>query len=138
MNPVSLSAARGRRGLLVAIASISLLVGGIGIMNVMLPSVAQRTREIGVRLAIGARASDVQLQLLGGAVLLTVAGGFCGVALSGAGRHLFEASLAWPITIWPEAVLLAVVASAFVGMLFGYWPARQASRLDPIVARRHE
>lgn len=133
-----LEAARALTLLLVTIASISLLVGGIGIMNVMLASVAQRTREIGVRLAIGARASAVQLQFLGEAVMLALGGGLCGVALSVAGRFVFERALSWPISISPEAVIVAVAAAGGVGMFFGYWPARRASRLDPIAALRHE
>jgi putative ABC transport system permease protein len=133
-----LDAARALTLLLVTIASVSLLVGGIGIMNVMLASVAQRTREIGLRLAVGARAGAVQLQFLGEAVTLAVAGGLCGVLLSAAGRFLFERALAWPIAIPPTAVAIAVAASAAVGLFFGYWPARRASRLDPIVALRHE
>ncbi|HEX6836338.1 MAG TPA: FtsX-like permease family protein, partial [Polyangia bacterium] len=133
-----LEAARALELLLVSIASISLLVGGIGIMNVMLASVAQRTREIGVRLAIGARAGAIQLQFLGEAVMLSVGGGVLGVMLSIAGRFVFEETLAWPIEIPLAAVLLAVAASAAVGMFFGYYPARRASRLDPILALRHE
>jgi len=133
-----LEAARALTLLLVSIASISLLVGGIGIMNVMLASVAQRTREIGVRLAIGARAGAIQLQFLGEAVMLSLAGGLLGVVLSFAGRFLFERALEWPIQIPPTAMLVAVVSSAAVGLFFGYYPARRASRLDPIVALRHE
>ncbi|HEY2744601.1 MAG TPA: ABC transporter permease [Polyangia bacterium] len=124
--------------LLVSIASISLLVGGIGIMNVMLASVAQRTREIGVRLAIGARASAVELQFLGEAFSLAVIGGIIGVGMSFAGRIVFESTLGWPIAISPTAVVVAIAASAGVGAFFGYWPARRASRLDPIAALRHE
>jgi putative ABC transport system permease protein len=124
--------------LLVSIASVSLLVGGIGIMNVMLASVAQRTREIGVRLAIGARESEVQLQFLGEAVLLSLVGGVGGVLLSLGGAVLFEGILHWPIVVPPSAVALAVVASAGVGVFFGFYPARRAARLDPIVALRHE
>ena len=133
-----LEAARALTLLLVSIASISLLVGGIGIMNVMLASVAQRTREIGVRLAIGARSSAIQLQFLGEAVMLSLAGGLLGVILSLTGRFLFERALEWPIQISPVAVLVAVVSSAAVGLFFGYYPARRASRLDPILALRHE
>ncbi|MCU1281319.1 MAG: Macrolide export ATP-binding/permease protein MacB, partial [bacterium] len=133
-----LEAARALTLLLVTIASISLLVGGIGIMNVMLASVAQRTREIGVRLAIGARAGAIQLQFLGEAVMLSVAGGLLGVVLSIAGKFVFETALEWPIAISVEAVVVAVVASAGVGMFFGYYPARRAARLDPIAALRHE
>ncbi|HEX8952467.1 MAG TPA: ABC transporter permease [Polyangia bacterium] len=133
-----LDAARALELLLVTIASISLLVGGIGIMNVMLASVAQRTREIGVRLAIGARAGAIQLQFLGEAVMLSLGGGLTGVALSAVGRVAFEGALGWPIEIPFAAVVIAVVASAAVGMFFGYYPARRAARLDPIVALRHE
>jgi putative ABC transport system permease protein len=133
-----LEAARALTLLLVCIASISLLVGGIGIMNVMLASVAQRTREIGVRLAIGARSSAIQLQFLGEAVMLSLAGGLLGVVLSLTGRFIFERALEWPIEISPVAVLVAVVSSAIVGLFFGYYPARRASRLDPILALRHE
>jgi len=107
-------------------------------MNVMLASVAQRTREIGVRLAIGARSSAIQLQFLGEAVMLSLAGGLLGVALSLTGRFLFESALEWPIQISPAAVLVAVLSSAAVGLFFGYYPARRASRLDPILALRHE
>jgi putative ABC transport system permease protein len=124
--------------LLVSIASISLLVGGIGIMNVMLASVAQRTREIGVRLAIGATEGAVQLQFLGEAVLLSLAGGLFGVFLSAVGKIGFERAVGWPITIPPDAVLVAVVSSVGVGVFFGFYPARRAARLDPIVALRHE
>jgi putative ABC transport system permease protein len=133
-----LDAARALTLLLVTIASISLLVGGIGIMNVMLASVAQRTREIGVRLAIGARAAAIELQFLGEAVMLSLAGGLLGVALSVAGKFVFESALEWPISISPSAVVVAVAASAGVGLFFGYYPARRASRLDPIAALRHE
>jgi putative ABC transport system permease protein len=133
-----LESARALTLLLVTIASISLLVGGIGIMNVMLASVAQRTREIGVRLAIGARAGAIELQFLGEAVMLSVLGGVCGVALSLVGKLGFETALGWPIAISPEAVVLAVVASAAVGMFFGFYPARRAAHLDPIAALRHE
>ena len=133
-----LDAARTLELLLVSIASISLLVGGIGIMNVMLASVAQRTREIGVRLAIGARSRAIQLQFLGEAVMLSLAGGILGVLLSIAGKFLFEETLNWPIEIPMAAVVLAVCASAAVGMFFGFYPARRAARLDPILALRHE
>ena len=133
-----LEAANALSLLLITIASISLLVGGIGIMNVMLASVAQRTREIGLRLAVGARTSAIELQFLGEAVTLAVAGGLCGVLVAVGGRFVFESALSWPIAIPPQAVLVAVAASAAVGVSFGYWPARRASRLDPIAALRHE
>jgi putative ABC transport system permease protein len=124
--------------LLVTIASVSLLVGGIGIMNVMLASVAQRTREIGLRLAIGARPSAVQVQFLGEAITLSLFGGVLGVLLSLVGRSGFEQMLGWPISIPPAAVLVAVVASVGVGIFFGFYPARRAARLDPVEALRHE
>jgi putative ABC transport system permease protein len=133
-----LEAARALTLLLVSIASISLLVGGIGIMNVMLASVVQRTREIGVRLAIGARAGAIQLQFLGEAVMLSVAGGLLGVVLSIVGKFVFESALGWPIEISAQAVGVAVGASVGVGMFFGFYPARRAARLDPIAALRHE
>jgi putative ABC transport system permease protein len=104
----------------------------------MLASVAQRTREIGVRLAIGARESEVQLQFLGEAVILSLVGGIFGVLLSLAGALAFEGILQWPITIPPSAVALAVASSAGVGVFFGFYPARRAARMDPIVALRHE
>ena len=107
-------------------------------MNVMLASVVERTREIGVRLAVGARSSAIQLQFLGEAVVLSLLGGILGVALSIAGKVLFETALGWPIEISPTAVVVAVAASAGVGMFFGYYPARRAARLDPIAALRHE
>jgi putative ABC transport system permease protein len=124
--------------LLISIASVSLLVGGIGIMNVMLASVAQRTNEIGLRLAIGATERAVQLQFLGEAVMLSLFGGVAGVLLSGVGALGFQRVLGWPIHIEPEAVALAVVASAGVGIFFGFYPARRAARLDPIESLRHE
>ena len=124
--------------LLISIASISLLVGGIGIMNVMLASVAQRTREIGLRLAIGATDGSVQLQFLGEAVMLSLFGGLFGVVFSVVGSSGFERALGWPISIPPQAILLAVVSSVGVGIFFGFYPARRAARLDPIAALRHE
>ena len=124
--------------LLISIASVSLLVGGIGIMNVMLASVAQRTVEIGLRLAIGATETAVQLQFLGEAVLLSRFGGVAGVLSSGVGALALQRTLGWPITISAQAVALAVVASTGVGVFFGFYPARRAARLDPIASLRHE
>ncbi len=124
--------------LLVSLASISLLVGGIGIMNVMLASVAQRTAEIGLRLAVGATQGAVQLQFLGEAVMLSLFGGLFGVLLSLGGAFLIEDLLGWPIAIPLDAALFAVGFSVVVGIFFGFYPARHASRLDPIAALRNE
>ena len=124
--------------LLAAIATISLLVGGIGIMNIMLVSVTERTREIGVRRAVGAKARDVLLQFLVEAVTLSLLGGFigvvCGFITSAAVTRLLE----WPTSVSPQAVALSVGISGAVGVFFGFYPARRASRLNPIDALRHE
>ncbi len=119
-------------------AAVSLLVGGIGIMNVMLASVTQRTREIGVRLAVGARESAIRLQFLGEAVVLSLIGGVFGVVLSFVGKIGFERTLGWPIAIPPSSLLAATLAAVTVGVVFGYFPAWKASRLDPIAALHHE
>ena len=124
--------------LLTSVAAVSLLVGGIGIMNVMLASVAQRTREIGLRLAVGARESAIRLQFLGEAVVLSLVGGVFGVALSVAGSAGFERTLGWTIAIPPSALAVAVTSAIAVGITFGLYPAWRASRLDPIEALRHE
>jgi putative ABC transport system permease protein len=124
--------------LLLGIGSIALLVGGIGVMNVMLASVTQRTREIGVRLAVGATTSAVLLQFLGEAVALCLVGGVLGVALSVAGSFSFERALGWSVSISPSAVALAIVAAAAVGVFFGFYPAWRAARLDPVIALGHE
>ncbi|WP_316412568.1 ABC transporter permease [Mesoterricola silvestris] len=124
--------------LLVAIASISLLVGGIGIMNVMLVSVTERTREIGVRVAVGATEEAIQLQFLGESVLLSLVGGAAGVALGLLASAFIGRALQWPMEVSVQAILLAVVFSVGVGIFFGYYPARKASRLDPIEALRYE
>jgi putative ABC transport system permease protein len=124
--------------LLISIASVSLLVGGIGIMNVMFATVTERTREIGVRLAIGASEGAVQLQFLMEAVLLCLFGGGCGVAASEAGASLIGRALGWTLSIPMQAILLAVAFSVVVGVVFGFVPARRAARLDPIAALRDE
>ncbi len=124
--------------LLASIAGISLVVGGIGIMNVMLVSVTERTREIGLRLAVGARRREVLLQFVVEALVLSLLGGAVGVLVGiGAARGL-TALLDWPTDISAEAVALAFGIAAAVGIVFGYYPARRASRLDPIDALRHE
>jgi len=124
--------------LLVAIASVSLLVGGIGIMNVMLVSVTERTREIGIRLAVGATEWNVQMQFLGEAVLLSLFGGALGVAVGIAGSVGIGRALQWPMLIPPSAIVVAVLFSVFVGVFFGFYPARRAAQLDPIEALRFE
>ncbi|MDU8911631.1 ABC transporter permease [Aestuariicoccus sp. MJ-SS9] len=125
-------------GLLSAVAAVSLLVGGIGIMNIMLVSVTERTREIGIRLAIGAQARQVLLQFLVEAIILSLFGGLIGIAV-GLGFGLLGAHLlAIPFRPDPGIILLAFGFSAAIGMIFGYFPARRAARLNPIDALRHE
>jgi putative ABC transport system permease protein len=124
--------------LLMAIAAVSLLVGGIGIMNIMLVSVTERTREIGVRMAVGARARDIQLQFLVEALTLSVAGGLIGVGLGLGVAAWMASAFGWSMLVRPDIILLAVGFSALVGVGFGYYPAYKASRLDPIAALRFE
>jgi len=130
--------ARTMEVLLASVASVSLLVGGVGIMNIMLVSVTERTREIGVRLAVGARARDVLRQFLIEAVVIGVAGGLVGVTAGIAGTWAIAAFLEWPTRVSPNAATLAVAFAAGIGIAFGYYPARRAARLDPIEALRHE
>jgi putative ABC transport system permease protein len=124
--------------LLAAIASISLVVGGIGIMNIMLVSVTERTREIGIRMAIGARASDVLTQFLVESIVMSVLGGIIGLAVGFGGAALLGHITGWSTSTPPQAVVIAVGFSAAVGVFFGYYPARKAAALDPIQALRHE
>ncbi len=124
--------------LLVIVACVSLLVGGIGIMNVMLVSVTERTREIGVRMSVGATEGDVQLQFLGESVILSLFGGIIGVAFGVFGSYLLGSMLQWPMSIPPQAIFVAAVFATLVGIFFGYYPAVKASRLDPIEALRFE
>ena len=124
--------------LLAAIASISLLVGGIGIMNIMLVSVTERTREIGIRMTIGARGSDVLTQFLVESVAISMLGGLIGVAIGFGGAALLGHITGWSTVTPPEAVLIAVGFSAAVGVFFGFYPARQAASLNPIQALRYE
>jgi putative ABC transport system permease protein len=133
-----LEASRTLTLLLAAIASISLLVGGIGIMNVMLVSVTERTREIGVRVAVGATESAIQLQFLGESVMLSLVGGAAGVLLGIVASIVVGRTLGWPMQLSLEAIALAALFSAAVGIFFGYYPARKASLLDPIEALRYE
>jgi putative ABC transport system permease protein len=125
-------------GLLAAIASVSLLVGGIGIMNIMLVSVTERTREIGLRLAVGARGRDVLWQFLVEAIILSLIGGAMGVAIGAFGARAIANSFEWPMQVTPAAIAIAVAFSAMIGIFFGYYPARRAARLDPIDALRFE
>jgi putative ABC transport system permease protein len=124
--------------LLGAIACVSLIVGGIGIMNIMLVSVTERTREIGIRLAVGARGSDILVQFLTESVVLSLAGGIIGVLVSALIAALLTFVLDIPTTLNPPVVLLAVVFAAAVGVFFGYYPARKAAGLNPIDALRYE
>jgi putative ABC transport system permease protein len=133
-----LEASRTLTLLLVAIASISLVVGGIGIMNVMLVSVTERTREIGVRVAVGATEEAIQFQFLGESVMLSLVGGAAGVLVGVAASFFVGRALHWPMAMSAEAVLLAALFSIAVGVFFGYYPARKASLLDPIEALRYE
>ena len=124
--------------LLAAIASISLLVGGIGIMNIMLVSVSERTREIGLRLALGARGSDVLKQFLVESIVMSVLGGLIGVALGFAGAEILGRFAGWATLISAETVFVALGFAAAVGIFFGWWPSRKAAALDPIEALRYE
>jgi putative ABC transport system permease protein len=124
--------------LLAAIAMVSLVVGGIGIMNIMLVSVTERTREIGIRMAIGARGRDILLQFLTEAVTLSVIGGILGIGSGFAVSKLIAAKTSWPTLIPSEWVICAFFVSAGVGIFFGFYPARKASHLDPIDALRYE
>lgn len=124
--------------LLVAIATVSLLVGGIGIMNVMLVSVTERTKEIGIRMAIGATDGAVQVQFLGEAILLSLVGGLAGVALGLLGSWILRIILQWPMSLSAKAIGVAASFSVTVGVFFGFYPARKAASLDPIEALRFE
>ncbi|MEI6703375.1 MAG: ABC transporter permease [Deltaproteobacteria bacterium] len=124
--------------LLGAVASISLIVGGIGIMNIMLVSVTERTREIGIRMAIGARRNDILLQFMTEAVLLTMIGGLIGIALGAAGATVVSRILAWPTLISIQSITIAFFFSGAVGIFFGFYPAKKAAGLNPIDALRYE
>jgi putative ABC transport system permease protein len=124
--------------LLWSIAGVSLLVGGIGIMNIMLVSVTERTREIGIRMAIGAKGADIRGQFLIEALVLALSGGVLGIGLGLLIQRLVARFGEWPISLQPNAIILAFVFSALIGVFFGFYPALKASRLDPIEALRYE
>jgi putative ABC transport system permease protein len=124
--------------LLAGIASISLFVGGIGIMNIMLVSVRERTREIGIRKAIGARGRDIMAQFLVEALVLSLAGGAIGIGVGVVASFVIGTYAGWGFLFNPLTVVIAVVFSLLVGVVFGVWPASQAARLDPVVALRYE
>ncbi len=133
------SATAGIQSLLLAgVAAVSLIVGGIGIMNIMLVSVTERTREIGIRMSIGARTRDVLMQFLVEAITLACAGGLIGVALGIAASVITSKLAGWTVIVAPESVVLSFVFAALIGILFGFYPARRASLLNPIEALRHE
>jgi putative ABC transport system permease protein len=129
---------RTMSALLWSIAGVSLLVGGIGIMNIMLVSVTERTREIGVRLAIGARGRDIQAQFLVEALALALTGGAAGIAVGLGIQRTVARFAGWPVAVQPSAITLAFFFSALIGVIFGFYPALKASRLDPIEALRYE
>ncbi len=124
--------------LVASIASISLIVGGIGVMNIMLVSVTERTREIGIRMAIGATESDVQQQFLIEAIVLSLFGGGIGIVVGVASSFLITRTLGWSVLVSPIAIVAAVIFSMAVGIFFGFYPAQKAARLDPIEALRYE
>jgi putative ABC transport system permease protein len=138
MSELALVVTTIMQGLIATIASISLVVGGIGIMNIMLVSVTERTREIGIRMAIGATPGDVLTQFLIEAVVLALVGGVIGITLGIAGAVTVAMVMDWPLVVEPQFVGLAFAVAAGVGIFFGYYPARKASRLDPIEALRYE
>ncbi|MBV7529578.1 ABC transporter permease [Chitinophaga sp. sic0106] len=124
--------------LLTAIAGISLVIGGIGIMNIMYVSVTERTREIGLRMSIGARGIDILLQFLVEAIIISITGGIIGVVLGVTTSTLINVLLGWPTLVSESSIILSFLVCAFTGVFFGYYPAQKASRLDPIEALRYE
>ncbi len=138
LNETLSSTSRLMTRLLLSVAMISLAVGGVGIMNIMLVSVTERTREIGLRMSVGARGFDILLQFLTESVLLCLAGGAFGILMGWVSSYGVTYFLGWPTESSPGAVVAAVAVSVFVGVVFGFYPAWKASRLDPIEALRYE
>jgi ABC-type antimicrobial peptide transport system permease subunit len=132
------SASKVMTNLLLIVATISLIVGGIGIMNIMLVSVTERTREIGLRMAVGAQERDIRRQFLVEAIVLCVAGGMVGILVGRVASWTITKFLNWPTSTSVSAIVVAVAVSTAVGIIFGFYPARKASRLDPIEALRYE
>ena len=124
--------------LLGSIASVSLLVGGIGIMNIMLVSVTERTREIGIRMAVGARSRDIMLQFIVEAVVMAAIGGTLGILLGIGSSNMIQRIMEWPVLVRPDIVIIALLVSGGVGIFFGFYPAQKAAHLDPIDALRYE
>ena len=124
--------------LLVAVASISLLIGGIGIMNIMYVSVKERTKEIGLRMAIGGRGSDILMQFLIEAILISITGGLLGVVLGLGATVFIEKFLHWPTSVALYSIVVSFAVCAITGIFFGWYPARKAAALDPITALRYE
>jgi len=138
MADVADEAGRVMTLLLASIASVSLVVGGIGIMNIMLVSVTERTREIGLRMAIGATEGNVQQQFLTEAVVLCLMGGVAGILFGLTASYVITQTLGWPVLVSPIVIGIAVLFSMAVGVFFGFYPARKAAQLDPIEALRYE
>jgi putative ABC transport system permease protein len=134
----SAKSSRVMANVLAAVAAVSLMVGGIGIMNIMLVSVTERTREIGIRMAVGAKRRDVMLQFLFEALALSIIGGLVGIAFGVVGSAMISRFAGWPTLVGAPAIAAAVLFSSAVGIFFGYYPARKASRIDPIEALRNE
>ena len=121
-----------------SVAFVSLVVGGIGIMNIMLVSVTERTREIGLRVALGARKGQVKLQFLLESVMLSTVGGLVDILVGIGASYVLTTVMTWPMLVSPAAIAVSVIFAGAVGMLFGYYPAHKASSLDPIEALRYE
>jgi ABC-type antimicrobial peptide transport system permease subunit len=138
MSETLASTSRSMTRLLFGVALISLIVGGVGIMNIMLVSVTERTKEIGLRMAVGARSRDILRQFLAEAIALCLIGGLIGILFGHGGSQLVKYFLRWPVETSPSAIIISVLVSAAVGIIFGFYPAWKASQLDPIEALRHE